>query len=59
LARRDDDLPAAILKRLETYRIDVKPVLAFYRSTGRLTGIDGTASPEMVYKALKKAIQSL
>ncbi len=55
LGQRPDDNDEAIHKRLEIYRGDVQPVLDRYLSAGRLTVIDGSSSPSVVFKELKTA----
>jgi adenylate kinase len=55
LGQRPDDNDKAIHKRLEIYRGDVQPVLDRYLSAGRLTVIDGSSSPSVVFKELKTA----
>lgn len=41
---REDDKPAAIKKRLEIYRKEVKPVIAYYRKKGVLHEVDASAN---------------
>jgi len=55
LGQRPDDNDEAIRKRLEIYRGDVQPVLDRYLSAGRLTVIDGSSAPSVVFKELKTA----
>lgn len=42
LARRPDDHPDAIVKRLDIFSYQVGPVIEFYRDSGLLSEIDGT-----------------
>lgn len=42
LARRADDHPEAIRRRLETFSREVMPVVHYYEDSGRLIRIDGT-----------------
>ena len=53
---RADDRPEAVPKRLETYRNEMRPVLDFYRSTGRLSTIDGVGSQDEVFERILRAI---
>lgn len=46
--QREDDDPQAISRRLQAYRAQTTPVLEYYRTTGLLRGIDGTATPTEV-----------
>ena len=46
--QREDDDPEAIRRRLHAYRAQTTPVIEYYRSTGLLRGIDGTATPNEV-----------
>ena len=41
LARRADDHPAAIERRLDTFSREVEPVIRYYEDSGRLVRIDG------------------
>ena len=49
---REDDRPAAIPMRLETYRQQTAPVLDYYRAGERLITIDGLGSPEHVFSQI-------
>ena len=50
-AQREDDDPQAIKRRLDAYRAQTTPVVEYYRTTGLLRPIDGTATPsEVVYR---------
>jgi adenylate kinase len=46
--QREDDDPEAIRRRLHAYRAQTTPVIEYYRSTGLLRDIDGTATPNEV-----------
>jgi adenylate kinase len=46
--QRDDDLPEAILKRLEAYERDTAPLLSFYDGRGLLVRVDGDQDPQEV-----------
>jgi adenylate kinase len=54
--QRDDDQPAAIRKRLETYERDTEPLLSFYESRGLLVRVDGDQSPDDVTKAIEAVV---
>lgn len=46
--QRDDDLPAAILQRLEVYERDTAPLLSFYEGRGLVVRVDGDQEPDAV-----------
>lgn len=57
LARgRQDDNEAVIRRRLEVYREQTLPMLAFYESQGKLVAINGHQSMDAVTAALEDAI---
>ena len=45
---RADDLPEAIIKRLEAYERDTAPLLSFYERRGLLVRVDGDQDPQEV-----------
>ncbi len=57
LVQRSDDRPEAIGKRLEVYRSQTSPLLAYYRDRRILREIDANRSPDVVYKELLKLMQ--
>jgi adenylate kinase len=55
--QRADDRPEAIGKRLEVYRSQTSPLLAYYRDRSVLREIDADRSPDVVYQELLKLMQ--
>jgi adenylate kinase len=55
---RDDDTPEAIDHRLDLYEEQTSPLIEFYAATGRLSVVDGVASPEVVFARLTSAVES-
>ncbi len=53
---RSDDTPATVKERLEVYRRQTEPLVAWYRPKGLLRAVDGTGSPDDVYARLSKAV---
>lgn len=53
LKHRSDDTSEKVKVRLETYEENTKPLLKYYESSGRLQRVDGTRSPEEIYKELE------
>ena len=53
---RDDDLPGAIQKRLEVYRLQTAPLIDFYRIKGLLTEVDARPRVDQVVENFKKAL---
>jgi adenylate kinase len=56
LEQRPDDELDKVQIRLETYERQTRPVLDYYRRSGRLKIVDGTKEPEAVYADLAKII---
>lgn len=48
LVQRSDDEPEAVRNRLEVYRKQTAPVLAYYRERGLLRSVDGTRGSQAV-----------
>ena len=57
LVQRSDDRPEAIGKRLEVYRSQTAPLLAYYRDRRVLREIDASRSPDLVFQELLKLMQ--
>ena len=57
LIQRSDDQPSAIAKRLEVYRSQTAPLLAYYRDRRVLREIDANRSPDVIYQELLKLMQ--
>ncbi|MDR0374468.1 MAG: adenylate kinase [Treponema sp.] len=53
---RDDDKPEAIGKRLEVYREQTAPLIAFYRAKGLLVDIDASPMVDEILISFKKAV---
>ncbi|MFQ5704085.1 MAG: adenylate kinase [Gemmatimonadales bacterium] len=53
---RTDDTPAAIRRRLEVYREQTEPLVAFYRERGVLEELDGVGSVEAIAERTAKAL---
>ena len=57
LVQRSDDRPEAVGKRLEVYRSQTSPLLAYYRDRRILREIDANRSPDIVFQELLKLMQ--
>ena len=57
LTQRSDDRSEAIAKRLEVYRSQTAPLLAYYGDLGVLTEIDANRSPDVVFQELLTRMQ--
>ncbi|CAI8046371.1 Adenylate kinase, partial [Geodia barretti] len=53
---RDDDRPEAVQKRINVYREETTPVLAFYRDRGLLVDIPGQEAVDGVFKHIVEAL---
>lgn len=56
LEGRDDDSPATITERLRVYRERTRPLVDYYRRTGRLHEVDGMGSPDQVFAAITSCL---
>ncbi len=56
---RNDDSPSTFQKRLETYRAETLPLLAFYRAEGLVYPIDGMASIDAVAQAIRGILERI
>ena len=56
VVQRADDLPEAIMKRLEAYERDTAPLLSFYDRRGLLTRVDGDQDPQEVTAEILDAL---
>jgi adenylate kinase len=53
---RSDDAPEAIARRLEVYRKQTEPLIAFYRVRGILTVIQGTGDVDTIAERVQEAV---
>ena len=58
VTQRADDTPDAINRRLDLYEQQTAPLIAYYQDHGRLSVIDGTASPDAVFQRLTDAVEA-
>jgi adenylate kinase len=58
LITRDDDNVLTIRHRLENYRTQTAPLVAYYRARGELSVLDGTRAPDAVTKSIFTLIDS-
>ncbi len=56
LEQRSDDSLEKVQVRLETYENQTRPLLDYYKKSGRLKTLDGTREPEAIYSDLEKII---
>jgi adenylate kinase len=56
LVQRADDAEETVLRRLEVYREQTEPLVAYYRSRGRLTEVAADGTPQEVYEGLAGAL---
>ena len=59
LITRQDDNPATVRNRLETYAAFAEPVIAFYRPRPTFAAVDGLKQPSAVTTALRACIDAL
>ncbi|MDR0601681.1 MAG: adenylate kinase [Treponema sp.] len=53
---RDDDREEAVQKRLEVYRAQTAPLIAYYRERGLLVDVDARPAVEQVVENFRKAV---
>jgi adenylate kinase len=58
LVQRDDDRPETVATRLDVYDERTRPLIEYYRRTGKLVEIDALASVEAVAEKIATAIGS-
>ena len=58
VVQRDDDSEESVNRRLDLYETQTAPLLEYYGSRGRLTVVDGTATPDAVFQRLTTAIDT-
>ncbi len=58
LTQRADDRQEKVRVRLETYERETAPLLDYYQHTGRLYRVDGTRSPEDIYREIEKILNN-
>lgn len=56
LEGRSDDNEETIRRRLEVYRVQTAPLVAYYEKKGLLRRIDGMGTPEEVYARIRNAL---
>lgn len=56
LFQRDDDRPAVVEERLQVYRRQTAPLIAYYRDKGVLRTVDGTQSVDAVSAAIRLGV---
>ena len=56
LVQRADDNPETVRARLATYDEQTRPLVEFYSQANLLRTVDGTRSPETIYKDIEDII---
>ncbi len=56
LIQRSDDKLESVVKRLEVYESQTKPLIEHYTKKGILVNIDGNKSVEEVFEDIKKVL---
>ena len=54
--KRPDDNPQTIAQRMDVYRKQTEPLLAYYRKQGLLASIEGTGSPDEVFERIRHVV---
>ena len=53
LNKRSDDNSDILIKRLEIYKLDTKPLIPFYQKQGKLVTVDGMKNENEVFKEIE------
>ncbi len=56
LYQRDDDTEATVRNRLEVYREQTEPLIAYYDRAGVVARVDGAQAPDAVYEDIRAAL---
>lgn len=56
LDHRADDNEDSVRTRLDTYKLNTEPLLAYYEKSGRLKKVDGTGDVEEIYKEIANLV---
>lgn len=56
LYQREDDNPATVKSRLDTYNIQTAPLIAYYGAQGKLKTVGGNATPDEVFESVCKIL---
>ena len=59
LMTRDDDTPGVISRRIQIYKDQTEPLLAYYRALGIFHRIDGSKAPEAVAEDLASILNGM
>jgi adenylate kinase len=59
LLQRDDDKPETVRNRLQVYREQTEPLIAWYEERGLLRRFDGTRSPDEVHSHIRATLATL
>jgi adenylate kinase len=59
LIQRDDDKPETVKKRLNVYKEQTEPLIAWYDERGLLRRFDGTRSPDEVHSHIRATLATL
>lgn len=56
LFQREEERPAAVKMRMETYEHFIRPLISFYQERGLLINIPAAGTPEDIYERTRKAV---
>jgi adenylate kinase len=56
--RRADDNPETIAQRMEVYRKQTAPLLAYYRDQGKLETINALGTPDEVFERIRRVVDA-
>lgn len=59
LYQREDDKPETVTNRLDVYRKNTAPLIAYYREKGLLYDVDGDRPAEDVFEAIVQLMEAL
>jgi adenylate kinase len=57
LEQRSDDAPDKVQVRLQSYENQTRPLLDYYKRSGRLRTVDGTRQPQEIFVDIKRIVE--
>ena len=59
LYQRKDDNPETVQSRLDVYKAQTAPLIAYYTAKGLLFNVEGNGTPDAIYAEISKKLDSL
>ena len=59
LYQRKDDNPETVQSRLDVYKAQTAPLIAYYTAKGLLFNVEGNGTPDAIYAEISKKLDTL